>query len=35
VLLLHLNDDRGAEAVAEAMRDAIMALPEELRRSVT
>jgi IS30 family transposase len=35
VLLLHLNGDRGAEAVAEAMRNAIMTLPEELRRSVT
>jgi IS30 family transposase len=34
VLLLHLNGDRGAEAVAAAMRLAIMKLPEELRRSV-
>lgn len=35
VLLLHLNGDRGAASVEEAMRIAIMTLPEELRRSVT
>jgi IS30 family transposase len=35
VLLLHLEHDHGADAVEEAMRNAIMTLPEELRRSVT
>ena len=35
VLLMHLPGDHGAVAVEEAMRRAITALPEELRRSVT
>jgi IS30 family transposase len=35
VLLLHLPDDHGAEAVEEAMRRAITTLPSELTRSVT
>ena len=35
VLLLHLPDDHGAEAVEEAMRRAITTLPSELARSVT
>ncbi len=35
LLLLHLPDNHGAEAVEEAMRDAICSLPSELVRSVT
>ena len=35
VLLLHLANDHGAEAVAAAMSKAISTLPEELARSVT
>lgn len=35
VLLLHLPDDHGAQAVEEAMRRAITTLPSELTRSVT
>ena len=35
LLLLHLPDNHGAEAVEEAMRDAIRSLPSELVRSVT
>ena len=35
LLLLHLPDNHGAEAVEEAMREAICSLPSELVRSVT
>jgi IS30 family transposase len=35
VLLLHLPDGRGAENVNDAMKQAIIGLPEQLRRSVT
>ena len=35
VLLLHLKDDHTASTVETAMREAIMTLPAELRRSVT
>jgi IS30 family transposase len=35
VLLLHLADDHGAEAVEAAMRKAIATLPAELTRSIT
>jgi IS30 family transposase len=35
VLLLHLPDDHGAEAVAAAMSKAVKTLPRELARSVT
>ena len=35
VLLLHLKDDHTASTVETAMREAIMTLPVELRRSVT
>jgi transposase, IS30 family len=35
VILLHLPDDHGAEAVREAMTAAIMELPVHLRRSIT
>jgi IS30 family transposase len=35
VLLLHLPDGRNAAGVERAMRQAITALPEELRRSIT
>jgi IS30 family transposase len=35
VLLLHLPDDHGADAVAEAMVDQMSRLPETLRRTLT
>jgi IS30 family transposase len=35
VLLLHLPEGRGAEHVNDAMKQAIIGLPETLRRSVT
>jgi IS30 family transposase len=35
LLLLHLAGDHGADTVETAMREAIMTLPDELRRSVT
>ena len=35
VLLLHLKDDHTASTVETAMREAIMTLPAELRRSIT
>ena len=35
VLLLHLEDGRGADAVDAAMRQAIATLPAELARSIT
>jgi IS30 family transposase len=35
VLLLHLPDGRDAEKVSQAMRNAVMSLPEALRRTIT